>query len=92
MEAKEVAVVARDPVALGHLGRLAGDLGDALQLSGRGADADDGRDREAECARIELGAVAGNDARALQALDALGHGGRGEADAAAELRHRDAAV
>ena len=59
---------------------------------GRGADAHHGRDGEAERPRIELGAVAGDDARALEALDALGHGGRGEADPATELRHRDTAI
>ena len=37
VEPEEVAVVAGDPVALGHLGRLARDLGDALQLPRRRA-------------------------------------------------------
>jgi len=46
----------------------------------------------AEPARIDLGAVARDDSGALEALDALGDGRGGEADAAAELGERDAAV
>jgi len=34
MEPHEVAIVARDPMAFGHLLRLASDLRNALQLAG----------------------------------------------------------
>ena len=54
----EVAVLAGDAVALDDLGRPLGQLGDLAQLARRGADADDHAEREAERARVDLGAVA----------------------------------
>ena len=55
-------------------------------------DADDRGQRVAERPRVDLGAVAGDHAVPLEPLDALGNGGRGEADATAELRERDAPI
>ena len=46
----------------------------------------------AERTRVELRAVAGDHAGALEALDALGGRGRREVDAPAELGERDPAV
>src|SRR4051812_43991349 len=81
----DVAVVAGDAVALGDLGGPAGELGDLGDLLRRRAHADDHAQRVAERTRVDLGPVAGDHTRRLQPLDALGDGGRGQADAAAEL-------
>jgi hypothetical protein len=48
------------------------------------ADADQGADRVAERARIDLGPV-GHDAGVLQTAEPLGDGGRGQADPAGQL-------
>jgi inner membrane transporter RhtA len=87
VEPQEVAVLARDPVALGNLGGSARDLGDALKLARRRADANDRCDRIPERRRIEVGVVAADGPGTLEALDPLGDRRRGEPDAAPELRH-----
>ena len=48
VQLQEEAVVARDPVALDDLGRVAGELGDLRELARRRADAQDRRQREPE--------------------------------------------
>jgi hypothetical protein len=62
-----------------------------VQLARRGPDADHHSEREADGARVDLGAVAGDHARLLQAAPPLRHGRRREADATAELGGRDPA-
>jgi hypothetical protein len=79
-------------MALGHLGDLGSELGDPLQLPGRRLDADDRGQLVPERAGIDLGAVAGDHARALEALHAFRRRRRGEAHPPAELRERDPAV
>src|SRR5581483_677646 len=54
--------------------------------------ADERGDVEAEPARVEDRAVAGDDAGRLELLDALEHGGRGEIDGLAEPGERGPAV
>jgi hypothetical protein len=71
VEPHEVAVLAGDAVALGDLGRLPGELGDPLELAGGGADLDNRRDGEAEGARVDVRAVAGDDPGPLEPLHAL---------------------
>jgi hypothetical protein len=55
VQLQEVAVLAGDPVALGDLGQLAGDLGDQLEVARGWADPDDRADGVAEGARLHLG-------------------------------------
>ena len=86
------AVLAGHAVALDDLGRGLRDLGDLRDLARRGAHADDRGEREAERARVHVGAVAGDRAVALEPGQALGDGGRGEADAAAQLGLADPGV
>ncbi len=92
MQTHEVAVVARDPVALRYFGGVGSDLANALELARRGPDPDDRRDGEAERTRIELGAIARDHASSLEPAHALGDGGGGHPDAATELGEADAAV
>lgn len=92
METQEVAVLARDPVALGHLGCVFRDLGYALELARRGPDSNDCRDRIAEGHRIEIRVVAADRAVAFEPLDSFGDGGRRQPDSATELRHPQAAL
>src|SRR4051794_24571448 len=75
MEPEQVAVLAGDAVAENDLRRLAGDLGDAVQLARDGSDPDDDLDREADRPRLDLRVVADDDAAALEPLDALRHRG-----------------
>src|SRR5579862_7653915 len=86
------AVFAGDPETLGDLRDLGGQLGDPRQLAGGRLDADDRLELVAERSRVDLGSVAGDDAVALEPLDALGDGGRREADPPAKLGERDAPV
>ena len=74
--AHDVAVVACHAVALDHLRRLAGELGDVLDLTRGRADADDRAERQAERARVNLGVVALDGPGLLQPLEPLGDGGR----------------
>src|SRR5438045_1548547 len=92
MQLEVEAVLARDAVALADLGDLGRELGDLREPSGRRADAHDGGQRVAERARVDLGAIAGDHALALEALHARGNRGRREPDAAAELGDRKPAV
>ena len=59
---------------------------------GDGPDAHDRAERVAERLRVELGAVAGDDAVALEPAEPVGDGRRREADAAAELGVREPRV
>src|SRR4051812_24854307 len=68
---EEEAVLAGDAVALDDLRRGLRDLGDLRELARRRPDADDRGQRVAEGARVDLGAVAGDDAVGLEALHAL---------------------
>src|SRR4051812_48557467 len=86
------AVVAGDAAALDYFGGLAGDAGDLGDLARRRADADDGAERVAQRPRVDVDVVAADDAVALEATEALGDSRRGQADAAAELRHAEARV
>ena len=86
------AVFAGDPVALGDLRDLGGELGDPRQLAGGRLHADDRLELVAECARVDLGSVARDHAVALEPLDALGDRRRREADPPAQLGERDAPV
>jgi hypothetical protein len=92
METQEVAVLARDPVALGHFGCVFRDLGYALELPRRGPDADNCRDRIAEGRRVEIRVVAADRTVALEPLDPLGDGRRRQPDPATELRHAQATL
>src|SRR6266498_1842691 len=65
MDLEEEAVLAGDAMTLADLGDLGGKLGDPRQLAGGGLDPDDRGQLVAEPAQIELGAVAGDDARPL---------------------------
>ena len=85
MRLHEEAILARDAVAFDDLCAGARDLGHALQLPRRGADAHHRAEAVAERAGVDLRAVARDAALALEALEALGDRGRGEADAPAEL-------
>ena len=91
-EAHEVAVVARDAVALDDLGGAPGELGHLLQLPRRRPDAQHHAQRVAERARVELGAVARDRTGLLEPREPVRHRGGGEADAAAELGVRQAGV
>src|SRR5919198_335881 len=88
----EEAVLAGDAMALDDLGRLARELGDLGDLARRRADADHHGERIAERPRVDPGVVADDRAVALEPLDALGDGGRREADAAAGLGEAEPAV
>src|SRR5215212_11188208 len=88
----EEAVLAGDAVALDDLGRRARQVGDLVDLARGRADADHRRQRVAERARIHAGVVAGDNAVALEPLDALGDRGRRETDPPSELGEADAAV
>lgn len=58
VKTEEAAVLARDPVALGDLGRLTRNLRDALELARRRPDADDRCDRIPETPSGSSAAVA----------------------------------
>jgi hypothetical protein len=92
MEPQQIAVLARDPVTLGDLGGLSGDVGDSGELARRRPDAHDRRDREAELPRAQLGVVARDHAGPLEPLNALGDGGRRHPDATAKLGHAETTV
>src|SRR5204863_7560238 len=79
-------------MALADLGDLERKLGDPRELTRGRLDANDRGQLVTERARVELGAVAGDDARLLEALDPLGDRRGGEVDAPAELGERHAAV
>jgi hypothetical protein len=81
----QVAVLAGDPVALDDLGRRPGQVGDPRQLPGQRPHPNDRGEPIAERRRIDLGPVATDHALALEALQALGHGGRGESHPPAQL-------
>jgi len=76
-------------MALADLGRLAGDLRDALQLTRSRADADDGCDGVTESGRVEVGLVAPDHSGALEPLHTLGDRRRREPDATSELGHSE---
>src|SRR5215210_4788887 len=82
----DVAVVAGHPAALHHLGRLHGELGDVLKLARRRPDPDHDAEHETQGPRVDLGAVAGDHAVALEPLHAFGDGGRRQADAPPQFR------
>jgi hypothetical protein len=91
-DTQHVGVAARYVVALDDLRqRLHARLeGGTLFL--RRADADHRRHRQAEPLEPDVGAVAADDAGVLHLSDALRRGGRGEADAPAELGKRQPRV
>ena len=72
VELEVEAVFPGDAVALADLLDLGGEFGDSGQLAWGGLDADDRRQLVAEGARVDLGAIAGDDAGALETLDTLG--------------------
>ena len=79
-------------MAFAHLRNFQRQLRDPRQLARSGLDPHDRRQLVAEGAGIDLGAVTDDDARPLEALDALGHRRRRQVDAPAKLGERDAAV
>ena len=85
MRLDQVAVLAGDPVALDHLRHPADELGDRVQLTRRGADADDRGQRVAGSHRVDLGVIATDDTGRLQSGQAFGDRGRGDAQAPGEL-------
>jgi hypothetical protein len=85
----EEAVLAGDPVALADLIHPTGQLGDPGQLARGGPDPDERGDRQAERGRVDLQAVAGDDAGPLQALDPLGNRRGGHPDSPGEGGHAD---
>ena len=90
--ADQVAVLARHAQALDDLGRLHGERRDLVQLARRGAHADDHAEREAERARVDVGAVAADHAAALEPREPVRDRRGREADAAAELGERQPGV
>src|SRR3954447_4650027 len=84
----EVTVVARHPLALDHLLRLARALGDVRQLAGRRPHADHGGQREPECLRVHIRVVGTNDPVRLEPLQAFGHSRSRQPDAPAEFCER----
>jgi hypothetical protein len=92
VELEEEAVLARDTEALDDLRCGTGDLGDPLQLPARGPHAHDGCDRVADRFRVDDGLVPGDHTRPFEPLHTLRHRGRGQADAATELCHREPPV
>jgi hypothetical protein len=92
MNLEEEAILPRDAMTLADLWDRGGKLGNPRQLAGGGLDPDDRGQLVAEPTQVEFRAVAGDDARPLQALDTLGDGRRGQAHAPAELCERDAPV
>ena len=92
MNLEEEAVLAGDAMTLPDFGDLHSELGNPRQLPGGRLDPDDCGELVAERARIDLGPVAGDDARPLQPLHAFGHCGRREADPPPEFCKRDATV
>ena len=92
MRLHEEAILAGDAVAFDDLGARARDLGHALQLPRRGADAHDRAEAVAERAGVDFRAVARDAALVLQALEALGDRRRGQADAPAELREAEPGI
>src|SRR4029453_19439650 len=87
----EVAVLARDPVALRDCRCALRDLRDLLELAGSGAHAHDRGDLVPKCSQVELGVVARDHARSLEAADALPHGWGPHPPPAAELGDSDPA-
>ena len=76
MELHVEAVLAGHAVALDDLGRRARDVGDGGDLPRRRAHPQHGGERVAERARLDVDAVAGDHAVALEPAQALGDGGR----------------
>ncbi len=91
-EPHEEAVLARDPVALHDFWDFTRRLRDPLKLPGRRPDPDDGRDRETDRLRVDLGPVPGDHPGPLEPLNALGDGRRRHADAACKIRGREPSV
>jgi len=75
----EVAVLAGDPVALGHVRHLTRYAGDQPQPSADRADPHDRADRVPESARVDVGAV-GQDPGLLQPPQPVGDGGTRQPD------------
>ena len=73
-------------------GIAADQLGDLVDLARRGPDTDDRAQRIAERGGVNGGVIATNDALTLQTLESLGDRRRGQPDAPAELRDRQAGV
>ena len=73
VQARDVAVLAGDAMALDHLGRRPRHLGNLVKLAPGRADTDDGRDRVPDRPRVDHGRVAGDDAALLEPLHALAH-------------------
>jgi hypothetical protein len=92
VQLQQEAVLAGDAVAGDHFRCSARDLRDLAQLLRGRADPDDRADRIAERLRLDVGVVAGDDAAALEARHAFADGGRGQADAPAELGVADPRV
>jgi inner membrane transporter RhtA len=92
MQLQEEAVLSGDPVALRDLRDLARELPNPLEPAGRRRDANDRRDRIADGARVDAGVVAGDHARTLETLDALGDRGRRKRHAPTELGDRQPCI
>jgi len=86
------AVLACDAVALHHLGDSARQLGDFGQPARVGPDPHVGGQGQPERGRVEVEAVAPNDARLLQPAHAFGHSGRRHTHPPPQLRHRQAGI
>src|SRR5262245_40259345 len=92
VKTQEITVLTCDPVALTDLGRVPGDLRNALQLARRRANANHRRDRVSDGCRVDICVVPTDRAGTLEALDTFRDGGRREADPAPELSHAHAAL
>ena len=84
VELHEVAVLASDPVALGHSRHLPGDLGDHVNVPAVRAHSHDGAERVSEGARIHLGTEL-QDAALRKPAQPVGDRRRGESRPAAKL-------
>ena len=73
-------------------GMLPDQLGDLVDLARRGPDTDDCAQRIAERGGVNGGVIATDYALTLQTLESLGDRRRGQTDAPAELRDREAGV
>jgi hypothetical protein len=78
------AVLAGDPVALGHVRNVGGDPRDEAQSAAGRADPHDRADRVAEGARVDLGTI-GQDAGVLESPQPVGDRWTGQPDPPAQL-------